>query len=195
MAGNPFHDELDDTFRGTRVRAHTTEHTYEGWARLWHYNQPAIVLYDATRNDGEQLGAVTIDNPEIVERLGSQGVIEEVSVATISDSPLRESIIDQRPTLVLARGAVRSRIGYSKTIVPHQLAIANSTPGGSYSSGAAASASPSLARASRTPAGRSIASLPLVAHRDQGRPAALTARSGFAPSPRLPLVLRSRQDG
>jgi hypothetical protein len=30
MAGNPFHDELDDTFRGTRVRAHTAEHTYEG---------------------------------------------------------------------------------------------------------------------------------------------------------------------
>jgi len=87
MAGNPFHDELDDSFRGTRVRAHTAEHTYEGWARLWHYNQPAIVLYDATRNDGEQLGAVTIDDPEIVERLGSQGTIEEVSIAAISDSP------------------------------------------------------------------------------------------------------------
>jgi len=93
MAGNPFHDELDDSFRGTRVRAHTTEHTYEGWARLWHYNQPAIVLYDATRNDGEQLGAVTIDDPEIVERLGSQDTIEEIPVAAISDSPysVRES--------------------------------------------------------------------------------------------------------
>ena len=47
MAGNPFHD---DTFRGTRVRAHTAEHTYEGWARLWHYNQPATVplLHDVT---------------------------------------------------------------------------------------------------------------------------------------------------
>ena len=87
MAGNPFHDELDDSFRGTRVRAHTTEHTYEGWARLWHYNQPAIVLYDATRNDGEQVGAVTIDDPEIVERLGSQDTIEEIPVAAINDSP------------------------------------------------------------------------------------------------------------
>ena len=87
MAGNPFHDELDDTFRGTRVRAHAAEHTYEGWARLWHYNQPAIVLYDAVRDNNEQLGAVTIDDPEIVERLGSQGTIEEVPVAAISDSP------------------------------------------------------------------------------------------------------------
>ena len=86
MAGNPFHDELNNSFRGTRVRAHTAEHTYEGWARLWHHNQPAIVLYDATRNDGERLGAVTIDDP-IVERLGSQGTIEEVSVAAITDSP------------------------------------------------------------------------------------------------------------
>ena len=63
MAGNPFHEELDDTFRETRVRAHTAEHTYEGWARLWHYNQPAVVLYDAVRDDGEHRGAVTIDAP------------------------------------------------------------------------------------------------------------------------------------
>jgi hypothetical protein len=54
---------------------------------LWHYNQPAIVLYDAVRDDNKQLGAVTIDDPEIVERLGSQGAIEEVPVAAISDSP------------------------------------------------------------------------------------------------------------
>jgi NAD(P)-dependent dehydrogenase (short-subunit alcohol dehydrogenase family) len=54
---------------------------------LWHYNQPAIVIYDALRDDGEQLGAVTIDDPEIVERPGSKGTIEEVSIAAISDSP------------------------------------------------------------------------------------------------------------
>ena len=87
MAGNPFHRELDDTFRGTRVRVHTSKHVYEGWVRLWHYNQPAIVIYDATRNDGEQIGAVTIDDPEIVERLDSRGTIEEVPVAAIADSP------------------------------------------------------------------------------------------------------------
>ena len=61
--------------------------SYEGWARLWHYNQPAIVIYDALRDDGEQLGAVTIDDPEIVERPSSKGTIEEVSMAAISDSP------------------------------------------------------------------------------------------------------------
>ena len=61
--------------------------SYEGWARLWHYNQPAIVIYDALRGDGEQLGAVTIDDPEIVERPSSKGTIEEVSMAAISDSP------------------------------------------------------------------------------------------------------------
>ena len=88
MTGNPFHRELDDTFRGTRVRVNASEHVYEGWARLWHYNQPAIVIYDATRKDSEQVGAVTIDDPEIVERLDAQGqgTIEEVPVAAISDS-------------------------------------------------------------------------------------------------------------
>ena len=29
--GNPFYDDLDDAFRGVRVRVHTGEHTYEGW--------------------------------------------------------------------------------------------------------------------------------------------------------------------
>jgi hypothetical protein len=87
MPKNPFHEELDDTFRGTRVRVHASGHVYEGWARLWHYNQPAIVLYDAVREDGQALGAVTIDDPDVVERLGSRGTIEEVPVDAIADSP------------------------------------------------------------------------------------------------------------
>jgi hypothetical protein len=87
MADNPFYDEVDDIFRGARVRVHVSEHTYEGWARLWHYTQPAIVFYSAVRDDGEHLGAVTIDDPEIIERLDSQGTIKEVPVAAVANSP------------------------------------------------------------------------------------------------------------
>lgn len=37
--GNPFYDDVDDAFRGVRVRVHTDEHTYERWCGRWHYNQ------------------------------------------------------------------------------------------------------------------------------------------------------------
>ena len=42
MAKDPFYYQLDDDFRGTRVRVHTAQHSYEGWARMWHYSQHAI---------------------------------------------------------------------------------------------------------------------------------------------------------
>ena len=57
------------------------------------------------------------------------------------------------------RQVSRSCVGYSKPVVKRRLATVKSTLGVSYSSGAGVSASPSLARARRPPAGRSIASL------------------------------------
>jgi hypothetical protein len=68
MGKNPFHEDLDDMFRGVRVRTHTDEHTYEGWCGRWHYNEHAAIIYDAERDDGEEVGAVTLSNPETVER-------------------------------------------------------------------------------------------------------------------------------
>lgn len=87
MAKDPFYYALDEEFRGTRVRVHTSEFAYEGWARMWHYDQHAILLHDVTRDDGEQFGAVTIDEPETVERLKSTGTIQSVTVEAIHPSP------------------------------------------------------------------------------------------------------------
>jgi hypothetical protein len=83
---NPFYDDVDDTFRGVRVRAHTDDHFYEGWCGRWHYNEHGVIIYDAERDDGEQVGAVTLSNPETVERLSPMEPIEEVGVANIAPS-------------------------------------------------------------------------------------------------------------
>jgi hypothetical protein len=88
MPKNPFHEDLDDTFRGVRVRVHTASHTYEGWGGRWHYNDHAFVIYDAERDDGEQVGAVTVlHQPETVERVEPHGRIEEVPIEAIAPSP------------------------------------------------------------------------------------------------------------
>jgi hypothetical protein len=87
MGKNPFHEDLDDTFRGVRVRVHTDEHTYEGWCGRWHYNEHAVIIHDAERDDGEQVGAVTVSDPETVERIPPTDPIEEIRVADIAPSP------------------------------------------------------------------------------------------------------------
>jgi hypothetical protein len=83
----PFHEDLDDTFRGVRVRVHTDEHSYEGWCGRWYYNEHGVIVYDAERDDGEQVGAVTLSHPETVERLPPTDPIEEIRVADIAPSP------------------------------------------------------------------------------------------------------------
>lgn len=87
MPKNPYFDELNNTFRGTHVRVHTDGHTYEGWARIWEYSEQSLVLYDAVRDDGEQLGAVTLRKPTAVERLTPTAPIETIPVDTIVESP------------------------------------------------------------------------------------------------------------
>lgn len=87
MGKNAFHEDLDDTFRGVRVRVHTDDHTYEGWCGRWHYNEHAVIIHDAERDDGEEVGAVTVSDPETVERLPPTDPIEEVRVADITPSP------------------------------------------------------------------------------------------------------------
>jgi ParB-like chromosome segregation protein Spo0J len=46
-----------------------------------------VLLYDATRDDDVDLGAVIVTDPQAVERLQTTGSIEAVSVEAIADSP------------------------------------------------------------------------------------------------------------
>jgi hypothetical protein len=106
MPQNPYLDELNNTFRGTRVRVHAGGHTYEGWARVWEFSDQSIILYDAVRDDGEQLGGVTLRNPTIVERLTPTAPIETVPLDTIVESPYSTRTFgddDQREFVKLTR--------------------------------------------------------------------------------------------
>ena len=94
MGKNAFHEDLDDTFRGVRVRVHTNDHTYEGWCGRWHYNEHAVIIHDAERDDGEQVGAVTVSDPETVERLLPTDPIEEIRVGDIAPSPYTQRSMD-----------------------------------------------------------------------------------------------------
>lgn len=85
--GNKFVEDLNDTFRGVQVRVETDSHTYEGRGGRWEYDSHAFLIYDATREDGTQLGATLINNPETVDRLDPMAPIEDVSVAAIAPSP------------------------------------------------------------------------------------------------------------
>ena len=87
MPQNPYFNELNDTFRGEHVRVHAAGHTYEGWARIWEYSEQRLVLYDAVRDDGEQLGAVTLSKPTAVERLTPTAPIERIPLDAIVESP------------------------------------------------------------------------------------------------------------
>lgn len=85
--GNPFVEDLNNTFRGVRVRVETASHTYEGRGGRWEYDTHAFLIYDAEREDGVQLGATLITNPETVERLEPMAPIEDVPVPAIAPSP------------------------------------------------------------------------------------------------------------
>ncbi|WP_233738131.1 ParB/RepB/Spo0J family partition protein [Halocatena pleomorpha] len=69
------------------MRVTTASHTYEGWGGRWNYNDQAFLVYDAEREDGEHVGAVTITDPETVERLDSLPAITEVPTDSVSPSP------------------------------------------------------------------------------------------------------------
>ena len=76
--------------RGVRVRVHIDEHSYEGW----YYNEHAVVIDDAERADGEQVGVVTLSDPETVERIPPTDSIEEVRGADIAPPPYTARTMD-----------------------------------------------------------------------------------------------------
>lgn len=84
---NPFIEDLNDIFRGVRVRVETESHTYEGWGGRWNYSDQAFLVYDAERGDGEHVGAVTITTPETVERIDPLRSITEVRTDVVVPSP------------------------------------------------------------------------------------------------------------
>jgi hypothetical protein len=53
-----------------------------------------VIVYDAERDDGEYVGAVTLSNPETVECLPPTDPIEEVRVEHIAPSPYTYRSID-----------------------------------------------------------------------------------------------------
>jgi hypothetical protein len=87
MAKDPFYYKLDQKYRGTRVRVHTDDYTYEGWCRMFHYDQHAVLLYDVERDDGEAVGPVTVSEPETIERIEPGGPIRKIDVDAIQRSP------------------------------------------------------------------------------------------------------------
>jgi hypothetical protein len=87
MAKDPFYHQLDQDYRGTHVRVHTDNFTYEGWCRMFHYDQHAVLLYDVERDDGEEVGPVTVNEPETIERIEAGGPIREIPVDAIRPSP------------------------------------------------------------------------------------------------------------
>jgi hypothetical protein len=94
MAGNPFHAELEQQFRSRHVRVQKGDHTYEGWLRMWHYNQPALILADAIRDGDDELAEVMIAKPDAVERVTPETTIERVDPADLSPSPYTQRSFD-----------------------------------------------------------------------------------------------------
>ena len=87
MAKDPLYYQLDQDYRGTLVRVHTADSTYTEWCRMFHYSQHAVLLYDVTRDDGEEVGPVTISEPETIERIETDDQILEIPVEAIRPSP------------------------------------------------------------------------------------------------------------
>lgn len=85
--GNPFQDQIDDEFRGRRVRVQSPTGVYEGWLQIRGYNDRAALLFDAER-DGEHVGTVVVNEITAYERVGGDGpTVERVAVESIVPSP------------------------------------------------------------------------------------------------------------
>lgn len=72
---------------GTKARVVTERHSYAGWIRTWEFEGSGVLLYDATRDDGETFSDVIVDDPVAVERLDGDKSIEVVDLDAVSPSP------------------------------------------------------------------------------------------------------------
>lgn len=96
MSGNPFNDVLENQFRAERVRVETDGTVYEGWARMWHFNDMRVVLTDAVRDGEIDVPEVMVREPDTVERLNGERTIEEVDPSALDPSPYTQRDFDTR---------------------------------------------------------------------------------------------------
>lgn len=98
--GNPFHDLLDDRFRAEKAIVRRGDDVVYGWVRMWHYNQPAVVLDGAVRMgeeaDGDEyIGTIFIAEPDSVETdRGPQSEVREIPPNKAQPSPYTQRVYD-----------------------------------------------------------------------------------------------------
>lgn len=82
---NAYTDELERSFRGHHVQVHSGERTYEGYVRVFNFNEETVILHGATR-EGEDIGSVVISGYDTIERT-SAPMLTDVPVSDIEESP------------------------------------------------------------------------------------------------------------
>lgn len=98
--GNPFHDLLDDRFRAEKAIVRRGDDVVYGWVRMWHYNQPVVVLDGAVRMgeeaDGDEyIGTIFIAEPDSVETdRGPQSEVREIPPNKAQPSPYTQRVYD-----------------------------------------------------------------------------------------------------
>lgn len=96
--GNPFHDLLDDRFRAEKAIVRRGDDVVYGWVRMWHYNQPAVLLDGAVRigeeEDDEYIGTIFIADPDSVETDRGPPEIREISPTKAHPSPYTQRVYD-----------------------------------------------------------------------------------------------------
>lgn len=108
---NPYHQELDDTFRGEYVRVTAGDRTYEGYARIFNFNDGGVILHGAMR-DGEHVGSVELPDYDMIEHADAPELMD-IPVEALRDSPYsarqyRDADIDEYARDLRMRGAMYS---------------------------------------------------------------------------------------
>jgi len=86
MPINPFSEDELDEFYGIPVRVTHDSAEYEGWVRRIYGDMDAVVMQDVTAPDGESLGAVTLREPDRIERVDSTPDIRTIPLAEVTPS-------------------------------------------------------------------------------------------------------------
>lgn len=108
---NPYLEELDDTFRGKYVRIITDEGTYEGYARIFNYNDGEVILHGAMK-DGDHIGSVAVSEYTAIEQTDAPELLD-VPVDSLVESPYSareysDSDLDEYARDLRMRGALYS---------------------------------------------------------------------------------------
>jgi hypothetical protein len=108
MAGNPFQNQVDETFRGQQVRAQTETAVYRGWLQIREYSSGSVLLIDAERDDGTVVGDVVLHDVRTIERETADRSIEPVPVDALHPAPYTQRSFESADFREFVR-TVRSR--------------------------------------------------------------------------------------